>query len=343
MSPETVAALTLAGFPAYFVPRRWGGTEGDFATLLAAVAEVGEACASAAWCAGLWAAHSRFGAYLPLEGQRDLWGVSPNVRISTGLAPHRARAARTANGDWSVSGEWDCVSGIDSAQWVLLAATVSEGAEEQGAVRVFAVPYADVEVVDSWRSTGLCGTGSNSVVLQPTSVPGRRSFALADMLAGRAGEGASRCHAVPAQLVGGLIFSAPAVGAARAALHAWTGWAAPKAAESDAASRGPLNRCLARSSAEIEAAVLMLAEAARRADAEPVTRLGVARNHRDAAVVADLLVTAVERLFRTGGLHARDGEGTLQRCWRDVHTVASHAVLQFEEAAAHYAGAALTP
>ncbi|MGW8331476.1 hypothetical protein ACWGLE_26705, partial [Streptomyces sp. NPDC055897] len=70
---------------------------------------------------------------------------------------------------------------------------------------------------------------------------------------------------------------------------------------------------------------------------------GVARNHRDAAVVADLLVTAVERLFRTGGLHARDGEGTLQRCWRDVHTVASHAVLQFEEAAAHYAGAALTP
>ncbi|MFI6687434.1 hypothetical protein [Streptomyces sp. NPDC050485] len=57
--------------------------------------------------------------------------------------------------------------------------------------------------------------------------------------------------------------------------------------------------------------------------------------------MADLLVTAVERLFRTGGLHARDGGGTVQRCWRDVHTVAAHAVLQFEGAAAQYAEAAL--
>ncbi|MEV8524882.1 oxidoreductase [Streptomyces sp. NPDC052000] len=333
---EAVAALTRAGFPAHFVPRRWGGREGDFASLLTTVAEVGEGCASAAWCAGLWAAHSRFGAFLPEPGQRDLWESSPDVRIATGLAPHAARAVRTDPGDWSLSGQWECVSGIDSAHWVLLAAAVPE---EEGAVRVFAVPRADVEVVDSWHSTGLRGTGSNTVVLGPTSVPHHRSFALAGLLAGRPGDDGPRCHSVPAQLVGGLIFCAPAVGAARAALRAWSDWAAPKAAT--AAPGSELHRTLARSSAEIDAAGLMLAEAARRADEEPVTRLGVARNQRDAAVVIDLLVTAVERLFRTGGLHARDGGGTVERCWRDVHTVSAHAVLQFEGAATQYAAAAL--
>ncbi|MFJ8313171.1 acyl-CoA dehydrogenase family protein [Streptomyces sp. NPDC094147] len=339
LAADTVTALTRAGFPAYFVPRQWGGREGDFASLLTAVAEVGEACASAAWCAGLWAAHSRFGAFLPERGRRDLWGASPDVRIAAGLAPHAARAVRTPRGDWTLSGEWECVSGIDSAHWVLLAATLPE---EPGAVRVFAVPYADVEVVDSWHSTGLRGTGSNTVVLAPTSVPGHRSFALADLMAGRTDGDGPRCHSVPAHLVGGLIFCAPALGAARAALHAWSTWAAPKVA-AGAAAGGELHRTLARSSAEIDAAALMLAEAVRRADEDPVTRLGVARNQRDASVVIDLLVTAVERLFRTGGLHARDAAGTVQRCWRDVHTVSAHAVLQFEQVATQYAEAALAP
>ncbi|MFG3284123.1 oxidoreductase [Streptomyces sp. NPDC048111] len=341
LGADTVEALTVAGFPAHFVPRRWGGAEGGFAPLLRAVAEVGEACASAAWCAGLWAAHGRFGAYLPPEGQRELWADTPQVRIAAALAPHGAQGVRTGRGDWTVSGTWDLVSGIDHAQWVLLAAAVPEAPQERGGVRVFAVPYEDVQVVDTWHSTGLCGTGSNSVVLKPTSVPHHRTFLLADLLAGRAGEGAARCHAAPAQLAGGLIFGAPAVGAARAALRAWTAWAAPRAAAGAAASRGPLHRGLARSSAEVDAAGLMLAEAARRADEDPVTRLGVARNHRDAAVLVDLVVTAVERLFRTGGLHARDGAGTVQRCWRDVHSVAAHAVLQFEEAATHYGTEAL--
>ncbi|QIZ01578.2 oxidoreductase [Streptomyces sp. S1D4-11] len=342
LDADTVTAITAAGFPAYFVPRLWSGREGNFRQLIDATAELGECCTSAAWCAGLWAAHSRFAAFLPERGQFDLWGSSPDVRIAAGLTPHTARAVRTASGCWSLSGEWECVSGVGSAHWVLLAARLPQEPGQEGAARVFAVPRADIEVIDSWHSTGLRGTGSNTVALGPTSVPEHRSFALADVLVGRSDVGRPRCHSVPAQLVGGLIFCAPALGAARAALRAWTRWAAPKAAAGDSLS-GTLHQTLARSSAEIDAARLLMTEAARRADQEPVTPLGIARNHRDASVAVDLLVTAVERLFRTGGAHARDGAGTVQRCWRDVHTVAAHAVLQFENAATLYGGVALAP
>jgi two-component flavin-dependent monooxygenase len=96
---------------------------------------------------------------------------------------------------------------------------------------------------------------------------------------------------------------------------------------------------LARSSAEIDAAALLLERAAWRADTAAVSAAAVARNRRDAAFAADLLVSAVERLFRTGGRHARSNSGSLQRCWRDVHTAAAHGVLRMETAADAYASA----
>src|SRR5207253_1221597 len=55
LDPEVVDALTRAGFSRHFVPRRWGGDEETFGALLTRAAAVGEACASAAWCAALYA------------------------------------------------------------------------------------------------------------------------------------------------------------------------------------------------------------------------------------------------------------------------------------------------
>ncbi len=66
----------------------------------------------------------------------------------------------------------------------------------------------------------------------------------------------------------------------------------------------------------------------------------MALNRRDTAVAMDLLVGAVERLFRTGGVHVREDDGELQRCWRDLHTIAAHGVLSLGPAAEAYADAA---
>ncbi|MFE9448799.1 acyl-CoA dehydrogenase family protein [Streptomyces sp. NPDC006739] len=338
LAEVVVAELTSAGLARHFVPRRWGGAEGGFAPLLAEVAAVGEACASAAWVGMLWAAHARYAALLPEEGRRELWGGSPDVRISAALMPPSG-SARPAGGGWRLTGSWACVSGIDSAQWLLAAAP--EPAEDGGRVRVFAVPAGEVEVADTWDATGLRGTGSHTAVVRDVFVPHHRSFSQAALLRGGDAPGLARCHTVPAQLAGGPLFCAPALGAARRALAVWSQWAAGKAPggrpHHDSAT---VRETLALASAYIDAAGLLLERAAHRADTEPVTPALVTGNQRDAAVAAGLLTDAVDRLFRTGGAHVRDGGGDLNRLWRDVHTVASHGVLRLEPVAAAYASAA---
>ncbi|SOB81237.1 acyl-CoA dehydrogenase family protein [Streptomyces sp. 1331.2] len=354
LSSALTDALTGAGFPRHFVPRRWGGTAGGYREAVDRTAALGAACASTAWCAGLYAAHGRFAAQLPEPGQRDLWGAGPDVRIAAGLTPPAGTAA-PVDGGWRLDGEWSCVSGGEHADWVLLAAVeqVPDPAGRPGeagrgtppVARVCALPVQDVTVLDTWDSTGLRGTGSNSVVVNGAWVPARRTVPLAELLAGRPGEGRAHCHTLPAMLGGPPLLATAALGAARHALAAWTDWAtgpAPHTAplETDAAAR----YALARSAAETNAAGLLLDAAADRADRTdptdaPALAQAVAANRRDTAVAVELLVTAVERLFRTGGIHSRERGGELQRCWRDVHTVAAHGALRLEPAADAYAAA----
>lgn len=330
----TVAALEQAGFLRHLVPRRWGGTDGTFGALLTAVVEVAEACTSAGWCAGLWSWHCRFAGFLPEHGQRELWGAGPDVRISAAVLPPSGRA-EPVRGGWQVSGRWAYASGVDFADWILLTTPAPGGAA--GGVRMFAVPRAEAQIVDSWDPVGMRGTGSHSVVLPPTRVPAHRAVDFARVLDAGTGPDRSRAQAVPAQMAGGLLLTAPALGAAHRALAAWAGQAADRPlSDQDCES-------FARSSAEIDAAGLLLADAARRADTGPVTETLVARGRRDAAVAAGLLVDAVGRLRRSEDPAAEPGTaaGDLDRAWRDVRTGTGHAALRLGPAANAYARAML--
>lgn len=342
LAPAVVTALKEAGFARHFVPRRWGGREGGFADLITATTLIAGQCPSAAWCGMLWAAHGRYAARLPEEGQRELWGRGPDTLIAAALAPP-AGTARPVPGGWLLDGRWDCVSGVDFSHWVLLAAPV-EAADSapagpaQAAARVLAVPRSEVIVRDTWRSTGLRGTGSNSVDVQGVFVPDRRACPLGDVLAAVVEPGASPARQASALVAGGPMLCAPALGAARLALRSWTRWATtPFAGRPAALGDTAVQRVLARSAAEIDAVALLLDRAGAGADAEPTAARVEAVNRRDAAVAAELLVEAVERLFRTGGAHVRDDTSEVQRAWRDTHTVAAHGVLRLDAPAGVYA------
>src|SRR5688572_18792958 len=70
---DVVRAVLDAGYARHFVPAAWGGREGSFLELTQAVAAVGEACASTAWVASLTACLGRMAAFLPAEGQAEIW------------------------------------------------------------------------------------------------------------------------------------------------------------------------------------------------------------------------------------------------------------------------------
>lgn len=340
LSIRTAAAVSAAGLPGYFVPQRWGGRDGSFAGLFADAAALGEGCSSAAWCGALWATHGRYAAHLPEEGQWELWGDSPDVRIAAALTPPSGVAMPEGSG-WRLHGTWHFVSGVDFADWVLLAAP--EPGQDGGRIRVLLVPAEQVTVLDTWDSTGMRGTGSHTAVVKDAFVPRHRSFLMDELLLIEgAGERGER-YAVPAHLAGGTTFCAAALGAARRALELWSRWAGSKATGSGRSNHesAAVRETLATASAHIDAAELLLTRAAYRADTELVTPLLVAGNQRDAAVAVDLLVGAVDRMLRIGGAHIRGAGDELQRRWRDVHTVAAHRVLRLELVAEAYATAAL--
>ncbi|MFD8787198.1 oxidoreductase [Kitasatospora sp. NPDC059599] len=331
LGAETVAAITAAGFPRHFVARGFGGTAGTFSALLAASATVARTCPSTAWCAALFAAHGRLASYLPEEGRTALWRDSPDVLVATAIMPPRGRAVRVPGG-WLLSGRWDTASGVDHANWLLLASRT--GTPDRPEHRILAVPRADWTALDTWRSLGMRGTGSHAVEVAEAFVPDRLSFTMAD-LRHPVSQDAARCHRVPVQLVGALMFAAPVAGAARGALDAWSAAATARRTESD--------RALSEGSAQIAAARLLLERAARRADEDPVTPLLVAENRRDAVTAVRWCAAAVDRLFHASGSHVHRDGSPFQRYWRDITTAATHGALGPSAAAAEYADALLGP
>ncbi|MDQ3403039.1 MAG: hydrolase [Actinomycetota bacterium] len=328
LSPEVVKELVAAGFVRHFVPVRWGGAAGTVTELLSAVSTVAEGCASAAWCASLAAGAARMGAFLPDQGQHDLWASGPDVLVAGALIP--SGQVETVDGGWLLSGQWSVTSGVDFADWALVCAQV------EGASWFLAVPRADYTVSDTWFPVGMRGTGSNTLVLENVFVPAHRGFAREEMLHGRCVGSTARCHTAPLRVISGVLFAAPALGAAKGALHAWTRWLAAKSPPPDSVRAARID--LARCAGDIDAADLLLRRVAATGDQESVTNVEAARNPRDCALAVDYLVGAVERLFRASGSQGALTGGTIQRTWRDVHCISSHIALRFDTAGAAYGG-----
>ncbi|KOV67588.1 acyl-CoA dehydrogenase family protein [Streptomyces sp. MMG1121] len=346
LAPEAVEAVREAGFARHFVPAAYGGAEGRFTDMTSAVTVVGQGCASAAWAASLSAYAARYGAFLPLEGQAEIWADGPNALMAGALMP--AGKAEPVAGGWRLSGEWKYISGVRFADWVFACSAVPNGQpgpDGRPEVRFFAVPRADVTVKDTWFTMGMRGTGSDTMVLDDVLVPEHRTLSRFDINAGRATASEARCHTVPVDALNALPLAVPVLGAARGALRVGTEQTVLRVDRRGVPVREkpPAQIELARSAAEVDAAELLMQRAARVADGIEQTREGEApvRGPRDLALAVELLVAAVDRIFKSGGTTAHFESDPVQRFWRDVNTAASHVIFDFETTGAAFGAWAL--
>ncbi|MFJ9084309.1 acyl-CoA dehydrogenase family protein [Streptomyces sp. NPDC102384] len=347
---DLVKAIRAAGFMRHFVPARYGGAAGTFTDLLEAVAALGEACPATAWCASLFASTPRFVPCFPEAGQREFWAEGPDTAFVCSVLPF-GEAAPDGDG-LRVSGRWPYMSAVEYADWVIVCAKLP-GADGPRPTLV-AVPVSAVSVEDTWDTVGMRATGSNTVVLDEVHVPAARVVDRAAVFGGRLVDGPGAPEATriaPLAAVNGLTFVVPALGAAQGALAELARHLGPKLRNVSPTPGLPgpggtltsHEMTLARSAAEIDSARLLLTRIAQLADAQgPFTPQTVARNVRDSAFAVDLLVTAVNRIFRGAGTGGQAAHGPLERFWHDVNAVATHQALQFEPAAHTYARALLT-
>jgi alkylation response protein AidB-like acyl-CoA dehydrogenase len=324
LAQEVVAAIVDAGFARWFVPERWGGVAGGFAELTAAVATLGEGCLSAAWCASLAAYGARQAACLPLAGQEEVWGGGPDAFLVGAVAP--AGKAEPVAGGWRLTGTWSYVSAVAFAGHAMIAARLPGGD-----VGYFAVPRGDFRVEDTWFTVGMRGTGSNTIVVEDMFVPGRRAFGRADLAAGRPVGTTAVCHRTSLAAVTALPFAAPVLGAGRAAVAAAVDLLGRR--REDPAVRVELSRA----AGAVDAAELLLGRAASVLDSGDVPGTLAARGGRDIVVAVELVVDAVNRLFRVAGTSGHTLDRPLERIWRDVNTAGSHSGLRPERSAAAWA------
>ena len=184
---ETIRELAEAEILQMFVPKRWGGSEASFDTMRQVVEIISSACVSTGWITAFYIGHNVYVARFSEQAQEELYGPRGYVLMPAATAPNLE--ANRVDGGWTVSGRAIWGSGVMHADWVQISGRVGDSG------RSFLVPISEVQVVDTWDFAGAAGTGSNDYVVENVFVPEHRSLDLQDFNLGQT-EGA-QLHANP--------------------------------------------------------------------------------------------------------------------------------------------------
>jgi len=212
---ETLNDFRAAGFYRLLVPRAYGGEQALFSDLAAVVVELATGCASSAWVLSLYSLHSWLASLFPERAQQELFSDRGYSLIAS---PAGNGTAEPVEGGHRLSGRWTWASGVHHCEWLILNA-VDE--EKESSNRCFLIPTKEVEVIDCWRASGMCATGSDDVVTADIFVPGYRSLDSTSLVEGTTPGAALHnvdLYRIPVVTAHCLVAASTAVGIAMAAV-----------------------------------------------------------------------------------------------------------------------------
>ena len=334
-----VKALRDAGVFGMAMPRAWGGPELDPLTQFRVLEALALADGSVGWCAMINCDGGYITAFLDQEVAREMY---PDLQAGTAATATPTGQALRVPGGYRVSGRFPFASGCHHCEWVWVGCVVADGAQAADAngvpeTRQCMVKLSQCEILDTWYTTGLRGTGSNDLLLKDVFVKTEHTFSFQDRdLIKRAGP----LYAFP------FIFASKtspvALGIARHAVDVLIETATRKSARRYTVGE------------QLEPAKMMrddvfIQEAVGRADTtltsaraylfevmgdlwttllrggEP-TPTQVARFTTAHAYVVGLCVDVVQLVFKAAGGTAVYQKGPLDRCLRDVLTMNQHVI-----------------
>ena len=324
LPPELVAPLTTAGLLRSGVPGRLGGPELPPAVSLETAETVARGDASAGWCVSIAVTSSLLSAYLPAKGAEEVFG-DPSTVAAGVWAPRGT--GREVDGGVVVSGRWAFCSGIPHAEWLSVGFLLPQ---KEGAplLRVATIPKRELEVLDTWHTGGLRGTGSHDCVATDVFVPDHRVFSVVD----GPPEDAVALHRFPLFGFFALSIAAAALGNARGAIDELLELAGTRKSLGSSrtlAERSQTQATVAESEAKLRAARLLMYssiddawQAAQGTD--PVSlelRLGLRLAATHVTQTAAEVTTA---MYDLGGGAAIYETSPLQRRLRDARTATAH-------------------
>jgi indole-3-acetate monooxygenase len=175
LAAPVVDALRSARLFTMGLPASLGGTETPILTALRTIEQIAYADGATGWNVmiafdtGMWAG------YLHSAQPRELIASIPEPILAGSINPP-GLLNRTAGG-YRLTGRWRFGSGCQQADVFIVGAMLCEdGAPVTGAngmpqVHQIVMPAADVTILDTWRVTGLRGTGSHDFTVDNLFVP----------------------------------------------------------------------------------------------------------------------------------------------------------------------------
>lgn len=180
---DIVEDVREAGIMRMNMPKIWGGPEMTPMEQVEVIEALARADASIAWCSFIWCDSGIYSGYLDDSVAREMY---PRLDMATsGWVYPIGRAQREGDG-YRLSGNWMFGSGSNHCDWLVSGCLEFDGDApvigDNGlpSWRILMAPREDYEILDTWYTTGLCGTGSNDYTVQDLYVPRERSFSLFD-------------------------------------------------------------------------------------------------------------------------------------------------------------------
>jgi indole-3-acetate monooxygenase len=178
-----VEALKDAGVFGMAMPLAWGGPELDPLTQFRVIEALAMADASVGWCTMINCDGGYVTAFLDQQVARTMY---PDLQVGTAAAATPTGRAQRIPGGYRVSGRFPFASGCQHSEWVWLGCVVeadgSPLADDNGVpeTRQCLVKLSQCEILDTWYTTGLRGTGSNDLLVKDVFVEAEHTFSFQD-------------------------------------------------------------------------------------------------------------------------------------------------------------------
>jgi indole-3-acetate monooxygenase len=329
-----VEAMAQAGLFRLWIPRSLGGEETDPMTVARVIEEVSRADGAAGWCVAIASEYGAFGGYLPPEAAREIYGSDRRVRTAGAFRPFGE--ARVVASGYQVTGRWPLGSGCQHSAWIVGGCRILDGEQPRlrpdgtPVTRILFFPASDCEILDTWHSIGLRGTGSHDYAVSDVFVPAARSLSFREPPVEP-----GPLYALPTIALFATGLAAVPLGIARHAIDILLDMTATKiASRSRQTLRGDatMQANLGQAEAVVRSGRAFLYETL--AEAWQVVSAGQLLSVSQRAMLwlaathaATAAKQATELMFTAGGSASPYASGGLERCLRDVHAACQHVTL----------------
>jgi len=323
---DIVDALDAAGLFRLSVPENLAGHEVPLSTQVRVIEELARGDAAAAWCVMISSTTALVAGYMDDAPARQIFG-DPGKRFCGVYAPKGK--AHQVDGGWKVSGRWPFGSGSHHSHWRLGGTLCRTPDSDRPSMRLMVFSADQTELLDTWDTSGLRGTGSHDMQVSDVFVPAELSVAL-----GRPQRDEPLYH-IPFFAFLAVEVAAVSLGIGRASLDALHDVAAakvPTGGRRTVAQKGGAQVAFATSTARLESARAWLLdcvgklETALEAGTQPSTEV---KAHLRLACIhaAKESADVTTEMLRLGGGSAIYGTNPLQRLFRDGNAVTAHAMV----------------